>query len=111
LFQVVAILKGHAKKVNRVVYHTTEDVVVTASHDATIRVWDVSTSHTIKLMRIHEGPVTGLSLHATGDYILSTSTDHVSSFFECRGISCLLGSSHPRPMKYLDLRARDGRNY
>jgi WD40 repeat protein len=77
-FQVVAILKGHAKKVNRVVYHTTEDVVITASHDATIRIWDVPTSQTLKLMRIHDGPVTGLSLHATGDYILSTSTDQVS---------------------------------
>ena len=59
-------------------YHPTEDIVITASHDATIRIWDVPTSQTLKLMRIHEGPVTGLSLHATGDYILSTSTDQVS---------------------------------
>ncbi len=83
--QVVAILKGHAKKVNRVVYHSSEDVVITASHDATIRIWDVGTSQTIKMLRIHEGPVTGLSLHATGDYILSTSTDQVSSSLSMHG--------------------------
>ena len=28
-------------------------------------------------MRVHDGPVTGLSLHATGDYILSTSTVNI----------------------------------
>ena len=30
-------------------------------------------------MRVHDGPVTGLSLHATGDYILSTSTVNIIS--------------------------------
>ena len=78
--KVVAILKGHAKRVNRVVYHTSDEVVITASHDATIRIWDVGTSQTIKMLRIHDGPVTGLSLHATGDYILSTSSDQVMCY-------------------------------
>ena len=35
-------------------------------------------------MRVHEGPVTGLSLHATGDYILSTSTDQHWAFSDIR---------------------------
>ena len=35
--QVVAVLKGHTKKVNRVVYHMSEDVVITGSHDTTFR--------------------------------------------------------------------------
>ena len=43
--QVVAILKGHSKKVNRVIYHPSgENNVITASYDATIRIWDVPTS-------------------------------------------------------------------
>jgi pre-mRNA-processing factor 19 len=43
--QVVAILKGHTKKVNRVIYHPSgENTVITASYDATIRIWDVPTS-------------------------------------------------------------------
>ena len=77
----MAILKGHSKKVNRVVYHpSSEDTVITASHDATIRVWNVPTSQTIKHLRVHDGPVTGLSLHATGDYVLSTSLDQHWAF-------------------------------
>ncbi|GLV35956.1 Pre-RNA processing factor 19 [Carabus blaptoides fortunei] len=82
--QVVAILKGHTKKVTRVIYHPDEDLVITASPDATIRVWNVPTSQTTLLLRSHEGPVTGLSLHPTGDYILSCSEDQYWGFSDIR---------------------------
>ncbi|CAG0901076.1 unnamed protein product [Cyprideis torosa] len=82
--QVIAILKGHTKKVSRVVYHPTEDVVVTCSPDTHIRIWDVGTSQTMHLITAHSGPVTGLSLHATGDYILSTSLDQHWAFSDIR---------------------------
>ena len=46
--QVVAIFKGHSKKVNRVIYQPSgENTVITASYDATIRIWDVPTSQVI----------------------------------------------------------------
>lgn len=66
------------------IYHPTEDVVMTASPDATIRVWNVNTSQTSLLMRTHDGPVTGLSLHPTGDYLLSSSLDHYWAFSDIR---------------------------
>ncbi|KAF2362098.1 WD40 repeat [Trinorchestia longiramus] len=82
--QVVAILKGHSKKVTCVVYHPTEDTIVTASPDTQIRVWNVGTSQTLQLISAHDGPVTGLSLHATGDYLLSASLDHHWAFSDIR---------------------------
>ncbi|XP_026329529.1 pre-mRNA-processing factor 19 isoform X2 [Hyposmocoma kahamanoa] len=82
--QVVAILKGHTKKVTRVIYHPDEDTVITASPDHTIRVWNVPTSQTSVILRSHDGPVTGLSLHPTGDYLLSTSTDQHWAFSDIR---------------------------
>ncbi|XP_034251820.1 pre-mRNA-processing factor 19 [Thrips palmi] len=82
--QVVAILKGHTKKVTRVIYHPDEDVVITASPDTTIRVWNVPVSQTTQLLRVHDGPVTGLSLHPTGDFVLSTSTDQHWAFSDIR---------------------------
>uniref|UniRef100_T1IPC0 Pre-mRNA-processing factor 19 n=1 Tax=Strigamia maritima TaxID=126957 RepID=T1IPC0_STRMM len=82
--QVVAILKGHTKKVTNVIYHPQEDMVFTSSPDASIRVWHVPTSQCIQLIKAHEGPVTGLSLHATGDYLLSTSTDEHWAFSDIR---------------------------
>lgn len=82
--QVVAVLKGHTKKVTSVVFHPDEETVVTASPDATVRVWHVPTAQTTQVIRAHEGPVTGLSLHATGDYLLSTSTDQHWAFSDLR---------------------------
>lgn len=82
--QVVAILKGHTKKVTRVIYHPDEDTVITASPDHTIRVWNVPTCQTSTILRSHDGPVTGLSLHPTGDYVLSTSTDQHWAFSDIR---------------------------
>ena len=52
--QVVAILKGHSKKVNRVIYHPNgENNVITASYDGTIRIWDVPTSQVLSLLIPH----------------------------------------------------------
>ncbi|KAJ8872634.1 hypothetical protein PR048_026242 [Dryococelus australis] len=82
--QVVAILKGHTKKVTRVIYHPEEELVITASPDTTIRVWNVPSSQMTQLLRAHDGPVTGLSLHPTGDYVLSTSTDQHWAFSDIR---------------------------
>ena len=78
--QVVAVLKGHTKKVNRVVYHGREDIAITGSHDCTVRVWNVPTASCSSVLRLHDGAVTGLSLHATGDYVLATSTDQYWTF-------------------------------
>lgn len=82
--QVVTILKGHTKKVTKVIYHPDESTVITASPDTTIRIWNVPTSQTTLMLRCHEGAVTGLSLHPTGDYILSTSQDKYWAFSDIR---------------------------
>lgn len=82
--QVVCVLKGHTKKVSKVIYHPDEDLVITASPDSTIRIWNVPTSQTTLLLRSHESAVTGLSLHPTGDYILSTSEDQHWAFSDIR---------------------------
>ncbi|KAG0434426.1 hypothetical protein HPB47_019114 [Ixodes persulcatus] len=75
---------GHANKVTSVVFHPDEDTAITASPDATVRVWHVPSAQTTQVIRAHEGPVTGLSLHATGDYLLSTSTDQHWAFSDLR---------------------------
>nr|CAH7760589.1 unnamed protein product [Callosobruchus chinensis] len=82
--QVIAILKGHTKKVTKVIYHSDENIVLTASPDTTIRIWDVPTAQTQLILRAHDAPVTGLSLHPTGDYVLSCSEDRHWAFSDLR---------------------------
>lgn len=41
-------------------------------------------SQTTLLLRCHEGPVTGLSLHPTGDFVLSCSSDKHWAFSDIR---------------------------
>ena len=59
-----------------------QELVITASPDASIRVWGVSSAQCGQMIRAHDAPVTGISLHATGDYLLSCSTDKVSVLFK-----------------------------
>ncbi|CAF4026804.1 unnamed protein product [Rotaria magnacalcarata] len=73
--QVVATLKGHQKKVTHVIHHFDEYIAITASSDASIRVWHIPSAQCLKVLKAHENPITGLSLHPTGDYVLSSSND------------------------------------
>ncbi|MBN3299410.1 PRP19 factor, partial [Amia calva] len=77
---IMATLKGHTKKVTNVIYHPSQSVVFSSSPDSTIRVWSVSGGSCVQVIRAHEGGVTGLSLHATGDYLLSSSEDQYWAF-------------------------------
>ena len=61
-----------------------QEVAITASPDATIRVWNISNSSQSAIIRAHEAAVTGLSLHATGEYVLSTSLDQNWAFSDIR---------------------------
>ena len=78
--QIICQLKGHSKKVSSVVFHPNGSNIITASPDSQIRVWSLPQASTTHMIRAHEGPVTALSLHATGDYLLSTSTDETWVF-------------------------------
>lgn len=82
--QVIAILEGHTKKVTTVIYHPEEELVFSASPDHTIRVWGIQPKGCAQIIRAHDGPVTGLSVHATGDYLLSSSTDGHWAFSDLR---------------------------
>jgi len=76
---VVSKFDGHKGAVSKVVYHTSKDVVFSASEDSTVRVWSLEggAGTTIKA---HKAAVTGIALHPLGSYILSSSKDHSWAF-------------------------------
>ena len=53
------------------------------------------------VLRVHDGPVTGLSLHATGDYVLTTSIDQHWTFSDINTgklVSRVTDTSAPVPL-------------
>jgi pre-mRNA-processing factor 19 len=79
--KVVSSLKGHNDKVAKVIYHPADDVVFSASDDATVRIWPLA-GGAGNAIKTHKAKVTGISLHATRDYILSVSRDKSWAFSE-----------------------------
>lgn len=63
--------------------------MLSGSLDCTIRLWDAQSSQLRQVIRAHDGAITGLSLHATGDYILSSSMDQYWAFSDFRTGSVL----------------------
>lgn len=64
--------------------------MISASTDSTIRVWSVPVAQQVQFLKIHEGAVTGISLHPLGDYLLSCSMDEHWAFSDIRTGKVLL---------------------
>lgn len=80
--EIIATCKGHQKAVSAVCVHGNLPVVLSASLDSSVRVWNYENPDQVQQRKfgIHRDQVTGLSLHPTQDYFLSTSKDKSWTF-------------------------------
>jgi len=90
--QITSTLSGHSKKVTDVLFHPTEDLIITASADNTARVWalqgkDYSTAVQLKC---HSAEVSAATLHPTGDYLVTGSMDSTWGFWDIHTGALLL---------------------
>ena len=75
--KVVATLKGHKKQISQLAWQG--GILASASHDATVRVWTASgkkpyaAAHCFST--IHSNSVMGLSMHPSGSFVASVSSD------------------------------------
>ena len=77
---------GHTHPVNRVVFHATQDLVISAAEN--VRLWSSTSGAAIKTISTHTSEVTGLSLHATGDYLVAASVDRSWAFYDLETGTC-----------------------
>lgn len=75
--KTIATLKGHTKAVHKVLWHPSDECILSASADKTVKAWKNNgkkwaVEYTLKT---HERDVTSLSIHPSGNYFLSASMD------------------------------------
>ena len=72
----LAVLKGHQQAVNGVCAITVDgrDLLASASHDGTVRLWDPQTSEQRAVLQGHQGPVAGVcGITADGRELLASA--------------------------------------
>jgi len=90
--KVTGTLSGHKKKITQVIAHPTQDLVFSSSADKTARVWSKSGSDWATACQVtcHKDEVSGITLHASGDYFVTASKDSTWAFHDIASGSCLV---------------------
>jgi len=97
--KIIATLQGHTKRVSDVLFHPEQDLLLTASHDKTVRLWTPTEENKYEsnALRLHEGEVVGITLHPTGDYFVSASLDSSWAFTDIQAMRCLANIRSDEP--------------
>jgi WD40 repeat protein len=66
---------GHEGKVSRALVTPDRRRLITASHDTTIRIWDLATGQSLLVLRGHNHVINDLALAPDGAYLISASHD------------------------------------
>lgn len=100
----IATLAGHEKEVTSVLCHPSQDLFITASEDATARLWarqDEETGTSKQpykaeyKVKIHKAPIVALSLHSTNQFFVTASKDRSWGFHDIETGRTLLQVNEP----------------
>lgn len=82
--KIVDTLQGHKKKITSVKFHTQENVVFSTSMDGTATIWkeDGNKYKAQHILRNHKEAVVGCSLHPSGQYLVTASSDKTWCFYD-----------------------------
>ena len=68
-------LKGHMKRINKLIFHPTYPLIATASDDASIRLWDYEVPELQDTLKGHTGHVSYIAFNREGTKLASSSSD------------------------------------
>jgi len=94
--KVVSELKGHSGAITSVLFdkrRSDRDVFYSCSADSTVRLWSRTSADagytTAAEIKTHSGPVTGITTHATGQYVVTSSEDGSWAFHDVSDASAV----------------------
>lgn len=82
-------LSGHRSPVNRVIFHPKFSVMVSASEDATIKLWDFETGDYERTLKGHTDSVQDVAFDNTGKYLVSCSADMKIKLWDFTDFECI----------------------
>ncbi|KAL4647617.1 lissencephaly-1 B-like [Arapaima gigas] len=82
-------LSGHRSPVTRVIFHPVFSVMVSASEDATIKVWDYETGDFERTLKGHTDSVQDISFDQSGKLLASCSADMTIKLWDFQGFECI----------------------
>jgi WD40 repeat protein len=85
----VLTLRGHKLATTGVVFHPSQNKVVSASADEALCLWDLTTSQCEKTFKGHIGPVLHTSFHPQGAMLASTGEDRTAKLWNPLTTECM----------------------
>ncbi|KAI1285785.1 Lissencephaly-1 -like protein [Halotydeus destructor] len=82
-------LQGHRAPITRVIFHPVYSLLVSASEDATIKVWDYETGDFEKTLKGHTDSVQDVAFDANGKLLASSSADMTIKLWDFQSYECL----------------------
>ncbi|EEC09372.1 U3 snoRNP-associated protein, putative, partial [Ixodes scapularis] len=82
-------LLGHRAPITRVLFHPVYSVVVSASEDASIKVWDYETGDFERTIKGHTDSVQDIAFDHTGQFLASCSADMTIKLWDFKSYECL----------------------
>ena len=82
-------LSGHRAPVTRVVFHPIFSLMVSASEDATIKIWDFETGDYERTLKGHTDSVQDVALDRDGKLLVSCSADMSVKLWDFNSYECL----------------------
>ncbi|XP_033628104.1 lissencephaly-1 homolog isoform X1 [Asterias rubens] len=82
-------LTGHRSTITRVLFHPVYSVMVTASEDATIKVWDYEAGDFERTLKGHTDSVQDICFDHTGKILASCSADMTVKLWDFQAYECI----------------------
>jgi WD40 repeat protein len=97
----IVLQSGHGANISALAFSPDGKYLVSASEDATLKLWDPNSGAEIRTLRGHSNIVTALAVNADGSEIASASLDHTLRVWNAATGETLASFRGPAPAVYL----------